>query len=166
MPFYSSVVIIKSCFRLKCNVREPECIRDILINTAKHLGSLKFGIWKKMVNLVRYGGSSKLRQRNCKCCLSSSHTTLNTVLTFSSYHSGSKHGPVQPKVRRRADLRAIQPQAPGAGQPRTLHLPRVCAGSHRLCIWKTQLDHRGGPRQRMVHRSGRRVDQKKDRRLP
>lgn len=54
--FNSSAV--KSCFRLKCNVQEPECIRDILINTAKHLGSLKFEIWKKMVNLVRYGGSS------------------------------------------------------------------------------------------------------------
>ncbi|XP_070763142.1 zinc-binding protein A33-like [Enoplosus armatus] len=38
--------------RVKCNIQEPECIRDILINSAKHLGVLKFGIWKKMANIV------------------------------------------------------------------------------------------------------------------
>ncbi|XP_047451769.1 zinc-binding protein A33-like [Mugil cephalus] len=40
--------------RLKCNIRQPECVRDILINSAKHLGLLKFGIWKKMVSIVQY----------------------------------------------------------------------------------------------------------------
>ncbi|XP_026166283.1 zinc-binding protein A33-like [Mastacembelus armatus] len=40
--------------RLKCNIQDPECIRDILINSAKHLGLLKFGIWKKMVDIVKY----------------------------------------------------------------------------------------------------------------
>ncbi|XP_039988192.1 zinc-binding protein A33-like [Xiphias gladius] len=40
--------------RVKCNIREPECIRDILINSAKHLGLLKFGILKKMANIVKY----------------------------------------------------------------------------------------------------------------
>ncbi|XP_035520414.1 zinc-binding protein A33-like [Morone saxatilis] len=38
--------------RVRCNIKEPELIRDILINSAKHLGSLKFGIWKKMANMV------------------------------------------------------------------------------------------------------------------
>ncbi|XP_074488842.1 zinc-binding protein A33-like [Sebastes fasciatus] len=38
--------------RAKCNIKEPECIRDILIYSAKHLGLLKFGIWKKMANIV------------------------------------------------------------------------------------------------------------------
>ncbi|XP_033491780.1 zinc-binding protein A33-like isoform X1 [Epinephelus lanceolatus] len=38
--------------RAKCNIGEPECIRDILINTAKHVGILRFGIWNKMANIV------------------------------------------------------------------------------------------------------------------
>ncbi|XP_039665498.1 zinc-binding protein A33-like [Perca fluviatilis] len=38
--------------RAKSNIQEPECIRDILINSAKHLGLLRFGIWKKMANIV------------------------------------------------------------------------------------------------------------------
>ncbi|KAM7396803.1 hypothetical protein PAMP_019814 [Pampus punctatissimus] len=40
--------------RVKCNIQDPECIRDIMINSAKHLGLLKFGIWKKMANIVKY----------------------------------------------------------------------------------------------------------------
>lgn len=55
-PFEECVELNESHFRLRCTVREPECIRDILINTAKHLGQLKFEVWKKMANLVRYGG--------------------------------------------------------------------------------------------------------------
>ncbi|XP_030587493.1 zinc-binding protein A33-like [Archocentrus centrarchus] len=39
--------------RLQCNIREPEVVRDILINSAKHLGLLSFGIWKKMEDIVR-----------------------------------------------------------------------------------------------------------------
>ncbi|CAB1426958.1 unnamed protein product [Pleuronectes platessa] len=40
--------------RVQCNIREPECIRDILINSAKHLGSLKFAVYKSMAELVEY----------------------------------------------------------------------------------------------------------------
>lgn len=52
----SVIVIISTCFRLKCNIRDPECLRDILINSAKHLGSLKFDVWKKMATIVHSGG--------------------------------------------------------------------------------------------------------------
>ncbi|XP_019731551.1 zinc-binding protein A33-like isoform X2 [Hippocampus comes] len=40
--------------KLKCNIREPEIIRDILINSAAHQASLKFQVWKKMERLVKY----------------------------------------------------------------------------------------------------------------
>ncbi|XP_019934128.2 E3 ubiquitin-protein ligase TRIM39-like [Paralichthys olivaceus] len=40
--------------RVKCSIREPECIRDILINTAKHLGTLKFGICESMSKIFKY----------------------------------------------------------------------------------------------------------------
>ncbi|XP_077372862.1 zinc-binding protein A33-like [Festucalex cinctus] len=40
--------------KLKCNIKEPEIIRDILINCATHQASLKFQVWKKMERLVKY----------------------------------------------------------------------------------------------------------------
>lgn len=85
---------------------------------------------------------------------------------FSSVCSGSKHGSVQPKVLRGVNLRAIQQQTGSTRQPRTLHQPCVCAGSHWFHIWKAQLDCGRGPRQRLVHWSCRRVHQEKEHRLP
>ncbi|XP_010769759.1 E3 ubiquitin-protein ligase TRIM39-like [Notothenia coriiceps] len=38
--------------RVKCTIQEPQCIRDILINSAKHLSSLRFEVWKKMASTV------------------------------------------------------------------------------------------------------------------
>ncbi|KAM4734904.1 E3 ubiquitin-protein ligase TRIM39-like [Anableps anableps] len=39
---------------VKRNIQEPESIRDILINSAKHLGILKFTVCKKMLKNVKY----------------------------------------------------------------------------------------------------------------
>ncbi|KAI4824970.1 hypothetical protein KUCAC02_020676 [Chaenocephalus aceratus] len=38
--------------RVKCTIQAPQCIRDILINSAKHLGSLRFEVWKKMASTI------------------------------------------------------------------------------------------------------------------
>ncbi|CAL1595738.1 unnamed protein product [Knipowitschia caucasica] len=38
----------------RSNVLEPVCLRDILINSASHLGILKFQVWKKMKNIVKF----------------------------------------------------------------------------------------------------------------
>ncbi|XP_034144098.1 zinc-binding protein A33-like [Esox lucius] len=35
-------------------VREPECIRGILIDAARHLGSLKWTLWRKMADMVQW----------------------------------------------------------------------------------------------------------------
>ncbi|TNN86983.1 Zinc-binding protein A33 [Liparis tanakae] len=50
LPFLKEYKQMKK--RAKCVIREPECIRDILITSANHLGLLGFGIWKKMANIV------------------------------------------------------------------------------------------------------------------
>ncbi|XP_074533312.1 zinc-binding protein A33-like [Halichoeres trimaculatus] len=35
-------------------VREPECIRDILVNSAKYLGLLKYKVWRKMADVIKH----------------------------------------------------------------------------------------------------------------
>ncbi|XP_055778021.1 nuclear factor 7, brain-like [Salvelinus fontinalis] len=44
----------KTKSRTKGPLGDPECIRGILIDAAKHLQSLKFGIWKKMADIVQW----------------------------------------------------------------------------------------------------------------
>ncbi|XP_060891475.1 zinc-binding protein A33-like isoform X2 [Labrus mixtus] len=39
---------------VKCVIREPECIRDILINSAQHLGLLGYRVWRKMADTVKH----------------------------------------------------------------------------------------------------------------
>lgn len=39
---------------IRRNIQEPENIRDILINSAKHLGILRFTVCKKMLQTVKY----------------------------------------------------------------------------------------------------------------
>ncbi|KAK7880607.1 hypothetical protein WMY93_032758 [Mugilogobius chulae] len=39
--------------RTKDSIKAPMCIRDILIDSTKHLGILKFEVWRKMGNIVK-----------------------------------------------------------------------------------------------------------------
>ncbi|KAM7002137.1 zinc-binding protein A33-like isoform 2-T2 [Tautogolabrus adspersus] len=39
---------------VKCVIREPECIRDILINSAQHLGLLRYKVWRKMADIIKH----------------------------------------------------------------------------------------------------------------
>ncbi|XP_041650770.1 zinc-binding protein A33-like [Cheilinus undulatus] len=39
---------------VKCIIREPECIRDILINSAQHLGLLRYKVWRKMADIINH----------------------------------------------------------------------------------------------------------------
>lgn len=39
--------------KTKYTIRDPECIRDILINVAGHIGSLKFETWRRMKDIVQ-----------------------------------------------------------------------------------------------------------------
>nr|XP_020486950.1 zinc-binding protein A33-like [Labrus bergylta] len=39
---------------VKCVIREPECIRDILINSAQHLGLLGYRVWRKMADIIKH----------------------------------------------------------------------------------------------------------------
>ncbi|KAK5619528.1 hypothetical protein CRENBAI_013913 [Crenichthys baileyi] len=52
LPFLQEYKQTKQSIRH--NIQEPESIRDILINSSKHLGILKFAVCKKMVKTVKY----------------------------------------------------------------------------------------------------------------
>ncbi|XP_063730880.1 nuclear factor 7, brain-like isoform X2 [Eleginops maclovinus] len=62
--------------RVKCTIQEPQCIRDILINSAKHLGSLRFEVWKKMASVVTCAQSNLKLTEELTCVQFSSKQLL------------------------------------------------------------------------------------------
>lgn len=126
--------------------------------------SLKFGIrwlhvWNVVSGQVRWTDKQDKVHRHV---FTSGHFTS----PFSSLCSGSKHSSVQPRVFRGVNPCAILQKTVATWQSRTMHEPRVCAGSHWFHIWEAQLDCGRGPRPRLVHWSCCRVHQEKERSLP
>ncbi|XP_017261750.1 zinc-binding protein A33 [Kryptolebias marmoratus] len=52
LPFLKAYKETKK--KAKAPIPEPESIKDILLNSSKHLGLLDYEVWNKMLNIVKY----------------------------------------------------------------------------------------------------------------
>ncbi|XP_037538874.1 zinc-binding protein A33 [Nematolebias whitei] len=52
LPFLKAYKETKK--KTKSSIPEPECVRNILLNSSKHLGLLDYEVWHKMMNIVKY----------------------------------------------------------------------------------------------------------------